>query len=148
MSSQDNQSPQEIERIVTKINIPEITNYRNEDDILLFTLKNTNVSIANGLRRTILSDVPTVVFRTFPYEKNLADFKGLGTDTKGELTVVLSKREEKYNLKGENFDEKNLKNEIKKYLKKYSLKDVVNLISVKNKLPKKKVYNLCLKMKK
>ena len=75
MSSQDNQSPQEIERIVTKINIPEITNYRNEDDMLLFTLKNTNVSIANGLRRTILSDVPTVVFRTFPYEKNLADFK-------------------------------------------------------------------------
>lgn len=75
MSNQDSQSPQEVERIVTKINIPEITNYRNEDDTLLFTLKNTNVSIANGLRRTILSDVPTVVFRTSPYEKNLADFK-------------------------------------------------------------------------
>lgn len=75
MSNQDSQSPQEVERIVTKINIPEITNYRNEDDMLLFTLKNTNVSIANGLRRTILSDVPTVVFRTSPYEKNLADFK-------------------------------------------------------------------------
>lgn len=75
MSNQDSQSPQEVERIVTKINIPEVTNYRNEDGMLLFTLKNTNVSIANGLRRTILSDVPTVVFRTFPYEKNLADFK-------------------------------------------------------------------------
>ena len=75
MNLQADQSPNEVERIVTKINIPEVTNYRNEDEMLLFTLKNTNVSIANGLRRTILSDVPTVVFRTFPYKKNLADFK-------------------------------------------------------------------------
>lgn len=75
MNLQADQPPNEVERIVTKINIPEVTNYRNEDEMLLFTLKNTNVSIANGLRRTILSDVPTVVFRTFPYKKNLADFK-------------------------------------------------------------------------
>ena len=98
-------------------------------------------------RKIFIAREMTKMYETF-YRENLADFKGLGTDTKGELTVVLSKREEKYNLKRENFDEKNLKNEIKKYLKKYSLKDVVNLISVKNKLPKKKVYNLCLKMKK
>jgi len=98
-------------------------------------------------RKIFIAREMTKMYETF-YRENLEDFKGLGTETKGELTVVLSKREEKYNLKGENFDEKNLKNEIKKYLKKYSLKDVVNLISVKNKLPKKKVYNLCLKMKK
>ena len=43
---------------------------------------------------------------------------------------------------------KNLKLEISKYLKRYSLRDVVNLISQKNKLPKKEIYNLCLKIKK
>ena len=89
----------------------------------------------------------TKIHETF-YRENLQDFKGLGTDVKGELTVVLSKRQEKYNLKEVDFDENNLKTEIKKYLERYSLKDVVNLVSVKNKLPKKKVYNLCLKIKK
>ena len=39
-------------------------------------------------------------------------------------------------------------NEIKEYLKKYSVKDVVNLISQKNNLSKKKIYDICLKLKK
>ena len=38
-------------------------------------------------------------------------------------------------------------NEATKYLKKYSLKDVVELISKKEKVPKKKVYEICLKIK-
>jgi len=42
-------------------------------DILNFTLAGVNVSFANGLRRTILSDIHTVVFRTSPYEKNKAN---------------------------------------------------------------------------
>ena len=41
-----------------------------------------------------------------------------------------------------------LRKEVIEYLKRYSLKDVVKLISEKNKLPKKKVYDLCLKIKK
>tara|TARA_Y100000817_G_C16731716_1_gene488292 strand:+ start:53 stop:892 length:840 start_codon:yes stop_codon:yes gene_type:complete len=98
-------------------------------------------------RKIFLAREMTKIHETF-YRENLQDFKGLGTDVKGELTVVLSKRQEKYNLKEVDFDENNLKTEIKKYLKRYSLKDVVNLVSVKNKLPKKKVYNLCLKIKK
>lgn len=44
----------------------------SNDDTLQFTLKNVNVSIANAIRRTILSDIPLVVFRTTPYEKNKA----------------------------------------------------------------------------
>jgi len=98
-------------------------------------------------RKIFLAREMTKIHETF-YRENLQDFKGLGTDVKGELTVVLSKRQEKYNLKEVDFDENNLKTEIKKYLERYSLKDVVNLVSVKNKLPKKKVYNLCLKIKK
>ena len=37
MSNQDSQSPQEIERIVTKINIPEITNFNSEKINSLFS---------------------------------------------------------------------------------------------------------------
>ena len=98
-------------------------------------------------RKIFIAREMTKIHETF-YRENLEDFKGLGTNVKGELTVVLSKRKEKYNLEKENIDEDNLRIEIKKYLKRYSLKDVVNLISVKNKISKKKIYNLCLKMKK
>ena len=98
-------------------------------------------------RKIVIAKEMTKLHENF-YRENLKSFKGFKKTIKGELTVVLSKREEKYNLKDKNFDENNLRTEIRKYLKRYSLKDVVNLVSVKNKLPKKKVYNLCLKMKK
>ena len=41
-----------------------------------------------------------------------------------------------------------VKMEIEKMLKKYSHKDVVEFISKKENLPKKIVYNFCLKLKK
>jgi len=41
-----------------------------EDDVYKFTLENINVSLANALRRTILSDIPTVVFYTEIYNDN------------------------------------------------------------------------------
>ena len=49
---------------------PRITFNSDADDTLTFTLSGINVSLANGLRRTIMSDIPTVVFRTAPYEAN------------------------------------------------------------------------------
>ena len=50
-------------------NINEITEYE-----IMFTLNKTPLSIANGIRRTILSKIDTVVFRTSPYEKNQSVF--------------------------------------------------------------------------
>jgi DNA-directed RNA polymerase alpha subunit len=44
-----------------------------KNGVLTFTLDNINISIANGLRRTILSDIPTVSFKTFPHNENQAD---------------------------------------------------------------------------
>jgi DNA-directed RNA polymerase subunit L len=41
-----------------------------KDDELLFTLSNVDVSIANSIRRIILSEIPIVVFRVSPNEKN------------------------------------------------------------------------------
>ena len=40
----------------------QIKNMSEERDIYRFTLYDVNLSIANGLRRTILNDIPTVVF--------------------------------------------------------------------------------------
>jgi len=49
---------------------PVIEPFDTKDDTIGFTLSGVNVSIANGLRRTILSDIPMLVFRTSPYEQN------------------------------------------------------------------------------
>ncbi len=97
-------------------------------------------------RKIFIAREMTKIHETF-YRENLEDFHGFKTTLKGELTVVLSKMRGKYNLQTDNFDENKLNSEIKKYLKRYSLKDVVNLLSEKNKLPKKMIYNLCLKLK-
>ena len=88
----------------------------------------------------------TKMHETF-YRKNLVNFDGLKKDLKGEITVVLSSKNIK-NSKQPTFDEKKLSVEISKYLKRYTLKDVVKLISEKNDLPKNKVYEMCLKIKK
>ena len=45
----------------------------SNDELLKFTLSGVNVSIANAIRRTILSDIPQIVFRTTPYEQNKAN---------------------------------------------------------------------------
>ena len=44
-----------------------------ENGILSFTIEGINVSFVNGIRRTILSDIPTLVFNCFPHDKNDAD---------------------------------------------------------------------------
>jgi DNA-directed RNA polymerase II subunit RPB3 len=64
---------------------PKITNFITDDNYLKFTLSGVNVSIANGLRRIILSEIPTIVFRTSPYEENLVDFQLNTTRMNNEL---------------------------------------------------------------
>ena len=51
---------------------PTVIDLSEDEQYLRFTLANTNVSIANAIRRIILSEIPCVVFRTAPYEYNLA----------------------------------------------------------------------------
>ena len=62
---------------------------------------------------------------------------------KGEITMVIYERI----TKNRKFDEEKIVNKIKKYLKKYTLKDTVNLILETEKINKKKIYDLCLKVK-
>ena len=65
---------------------------------------------------------------------------------KGELTVVLSEKIVEKSAKKEVAE--SVKMEIKKMLKRYTNKDIVEFISKKENLPKKVIYNLCLKYKK
>jgi DNA-directed RNA polymerase subunit L len=51
----------------------ELNDIPGNGDMLSFTLSNVNVSIANAIRRTVLADINTVVFRTTPNEKNKAN---------------------------------------------------------------------------
>lgn len=55
-------------------NMSKVTDIILDNDQSTFHINNCNVSIVNAIRRTILSDIDTVVIRTTPYEKNDADF--------------------------------------------------------------------------
>jgi len=71
--------------------------------------------------------------------------KKLPENIKGELTIVLSEKIKEKKSKEEIGE--SVKIEIKKMLKKYSLKDVVEFISKKENLKKKLIYEYCLKLK-
>ncbi len=88
----------------------------------------------------------TKIHETF-YRYNLDEFSGFKENLKGELTVVISGNKQN-SSKDITIDTKKFNAQIKIYLKRYSVKDVVNLISQKNNLSKKKIYDICLKMKK
>uniref|UniRef100_A0A6C0JLB6 DNA-directed RNA polymerase RpoA/D/Rpb3-type domain-containing protein n=1 Tax=viral metagenome TaxID=1070528 RepID=A0A6C0JLB6_9ZZZZ len=49
---------------------PQISNISEIGDVYKFTLNNINVSLANAIRRTILSDIPTLAFYTETYQDN------------------------------------------------------------------------------
>jgi DNA-directed RNA polymerase subunit L len=52
---------------------PIVEQFSEKKDELTFTISGINVSLANAIRRTILSDINIVVFRTSPYERNDAN---------------------------------------------------------------------------
>ncbi|MFL2882751.1 MAG: 16S rRNA (cytidine(1402)-2'-O)-methyltransferase [Pelagibacteraceae bacterium] len=94
-------------------------------------------------RKIFIAREMTKIHETF-YRYEIKDIEFFKTKLKGELTVVISK---KYNI-NKNVLNIDIKKEALKYLKKYSLKDVVELISKKEKISKKEVYNICLDLKK
>jgi DNA-directed RNA polymerase subunit L len=49
--------------------IPRIVSKTDENGQLNFTIDRINVSLANALRRVVLSDIPTLVFRVYPHSE-------------------------------------------------------------------------------
>ena len=65
---------------------PIIANYNNnKEEQFTFTLESCDVSIANAIRRIILSDINQYVFKTFPHAENRANFTVNTTRLHNEL---------------------------------------------------------------
>ena len=96
-------------------------------------------------RKILIAREMTKIHEEF-IRSNVKLIKKLPENIKGELTIVLSEKiKEKKNK--EEISE-SVKIEIKKMIKKYSHKDVVEFVSKKENLKKKLIYEYCLKLKK
>ncbi len=93
-------------------------------------------------REIMIAKEITKVHETFLRDR-IENIKDFNNSFKGELTVVISERKVKKAL----FNEEKIINKAKKFLKKYSLKDTVDLIMETEKNNKNKIYQLCLKIK-
>ena len=93
-------------------------------------------------RKILIAKEITKIHEAYLREE-VEKLKPFESPVKGELTIVISENIEKT----KKFDEEKIVNKVKKYLKNYSLKDTVNLILETEKINKKTVYNLCLKVK-
>ncbi len=71
------------------------------------------------------------------------NFEKIKKTMKGEVTLVVSERQKQETY----FDEEKFINKAKIYLKRYSLKDTVDLMMISENISKKKIYNLCVKIK-
>ena len=96
-------------------------------------------------RKIMIAKEMTKIHEQF-IRDNIESIKNSYENLKGELTVVISDQKKEKNV-GRKINE-SVKIEIKKMLKKYSHKDVVEFISKKENLPKKIIYNFCLNQKK
>ena len=106
-----------------------------------FYLKNFKKHFPN--RKLLIAKEITKLHETFLRE-NIDEINMFKTPLKGELTVVISEKD----IKDKFFNEKEITKKAKLYLKKYSLKDVVNLLFRSEKVNKKKIYQICLNLKK
>jgi len=93
-------------------------------------------------RKILIAKEITKIHETLLRE-NIDDIKTFNNRLKGELTVVVSEKSIEKNF----IDKDKIVNKAKKYLKKYSLKDTVDLILETEKTTKKEIYKLCLQIK-
>lgn len=93
-------------------------------------------------RKIIIAKEITKIHEEF-YREDIDKLKMMNNSFKGELTIIISDQ----NINIKKVDDEKIVNKAKKYLKKYSLKDTVDLILETEKINRKKVYNLCLKIK-
>ena len=93
-------------------------------------------------RKILIAKEITKLHEDFVRE-DLDKIKMFKSQVKGELTIVISEKKSK----DRSLNKEEIIKMAKKYLKKYSLKDSVNLIYEKEKQKKKEIYKLCLELK-
>ena len=124
----------------------------NIDYSLVFFIPTSKINFYINQFKKYFSDRKIVIAREMTkiheeFIRNKVELmKNLPENIKGELTVVLSEKIKGKKIKKE--IRESVKIEIKKMIKRYSHKDVVQFISKKENLPKKIIYEYCLKLKK
>ena len=93
-------------------------------------------------RKILIAKELTKIHETL-LRDNIDEIKVFNNRIKGELTVIVSEKK----IEEKVFNKEKIVNKAKNYLKKYSLKDTVDIILETEKIKKKKIYNLCLKVK-
>ena len=93
-------------------------------------------------RKLIIAKEITKVHENF-YRGEVKNFKTIKIAKKGEITLIISEK----SSMTQKFDKSIIVNKAKKYLKKYSLKDSVELIMETEGLNKKEIYQICLNIK-
>ena len=93
-------------------------------------------------RKLLIAKELTKMHEDFIRE-NINDVKLFKNPMKGELTLIISEKD----IKKKVIDKEKIVNKAKNYLKKYSLKDTVDLILESEKIKRKEIYKLCLKVK-
>ena len=93
-------------------------------------------------RNIVIAKEITKIHEEFFREK-IEDLSLFKVPIKGELTVVISDSEREAKV----IDKEKIINKAKKFLKKYSLRDTVDLILETEKLNKKEIYKMCLNLK-
>jgi 16S rRNA (cytidine1402-2'-O)-methyltransferase len=129
-----------------------LNNLKNINYTIVFFIPAVKINFYLAKFKTFFSDRQILIAKemTKIYENFIRSEVGLigiqPEGQKGEFTVVLSeKNKDKINTKE---IRESVKMEIKKMIKKYSNKDVVEFISKKEDLPKKIIYDFCLRIKK
>ena len=127
-----------------------MNNLKNQDLSIIFFLPSNKINFYLDYfkiyflgRKILIARELTKMHEKF-YRDQVDSIKNFKSTIKGELTVVISK---KYNKK-EVIADSDIMEQVKKYLKKYSVKDVVELISKKEEISKNKIYKICLDVKK
>ena len=123
----------------------------NLDSCIIFFISSKKLNKAIPKIKENFSDRMILICRemTKYYEEylryNVKDLKTFDENLKGELTIVLSekKRVKKSSLLLSESD----KRDIKRMIKKFSIKEITNFISQNNDISKKEIYNYCLKIK-
>ena len=93
-------------------------------------------------RKLMIAKELTKIHEHF-YRFEIDNLKLFDKSIKGELTIVISDK----NIKEKSFDKNKIINKAKKFLKKYTLRDTVDMILETEKVNKKKVYQICLDLK-
>ena len=95
-------------------------------------------------RKVVFCREITKIYEEF-IRKDVDNLELFEKDVKGELTVVISEKNMEKNI-SKKLSESDM-NVIKKMINKFSTKEITDILNQTTNLPKKEIYNYCLKLK-